>query len=139
MASFRDFKKRHIASLKENGEGQFCTNKIRERHINTKGPCKECNTFIFAPDNSIIQVCRNEGVKISNTTLYKTTLYKSKKQFRIVHCISKKKNHSYPSCIYKPSKTNHLMYIIVACDNKLPVHFEGSDSNPPPFGITGRV
>ncbi|KAK6466603.1 hypothetical protein HHUSO_G36060 [Huso huso] len=122
MASFRDFKKRHIAGVKENGGGKFCTNKIRERHINTKGPCKECNTFIFAPENNIIQVCRNEGVKISNTTFKKT--------FKIVECRETKYNNTPSKCSYE---TNNIIpvHIYLGCvgrnDRKKPVHYDGAE------------
>ncbi|KAK1152042.1 hypothetical protein AOXY_G31595 [Acipenser oxyrinchus oxyrinchus] len=134
MASFRDFKKRHIAGRNENGSGNFCTRKIRHRHIYLNGRCKYLNTFVFADDNDVINVCRNQGYPISNN------LYKSRNQFRIVDCKNANQNRRPPNCTYTAQNANAWLYIVVACDNNmLPVHFEGSSNRPPVFGITGRL
>ncbi|XP_034770637.2 uncharacterized protein LOC117967294 [Acipenser ruthenus] len=134
MASFRDFKKRHIADKNENGHGNFCSQKIHRRRIYEHGRCKYLNTFVFADDNDIINVCRNQGVRISSN------LYKSRNRFRIVVCRNANQNRRPPNCTYRAENANRRLYIIVGCDsNRLPVHFQRTSNRPPVFGITGRV
>ncbi|KAK6466599.1 hypothetical protein HHUSO_G36052 [Huso huso] len=134
-ADYNDFKNRHIAGKNEKGSNKFCSEQIKNRNITVKRRCKPINTFIFANEEDVKAVCRDQGVKIPNKKLYK-----SRKQFKIVDCKNADQNRRPPNCTYKARNANRLMYIIVACDNnKLPVHFERSEPNPPQFGITGRV
>ncbi|KAK6468633.1 hypothetical protein HHUSO_G33424, partial [Huso huso] len=134
-ASYNDFKKRHIAGVHEQGSDKLCTQEICKRNLTIEKRCKPRNTFIFAKENDVKEVCKKQGVKIINTNLYM-----SRKPFRIVDCKNADQSLSPPNCIYRAVNANTMMCITVACDkNKLPVHLQKSENVPPVFGITGRV
>ncbi|KAK1122921.1 hypothetical protein AOXY_G38696 [Acipenser oxyrinchus oxyrinchus] len=131
-ADYKDFKNRHIAGKNENGSNEFCTREIHNRNINLNGKCKPKNTFIFADEDDVKEVCNEKLVQIGHKRLYK-----SNEKFKIVDCVNKR--HSPPKCIYIAKNKNRFRYIIIGCVNKLPVHFEGSSTRPPVFGINERV
>ncbi|KAK6466777.1 hypothetical protein HHUSO_G35902 [Huso huso] len=131
-ANYTDFKNRHIAGKNAQGSDEFCSEQIKNRKITVKRRCKPRNTFIFANEDDVKAVCRDQGVKIRNTNLYK-----SKKQFKIVDCKNADRNRRPPNCTYRARNANK--YIIVGCNRRLPVHFQRSSTHPPVFGITERV
>lgn len=128
--NFRNFKRRHLASKNEQGSDSFCTTKVRQR----RKTCQPINSFVFSNPREVISVCRNAGVQIPNSNLYKST-----NLFRMVDCKKTDPNANPPNCIYTAENTNEQRYIILECNQrKLPIHFEGSEA-PSVFGFTDRV
>lgn len=88
--------------------------------------CKSCNTVIlgdqrYATDmNEVTDICRLG-------TFVRGNLYRSHRSFRVVTCWEIISNNQPPNCKYiKVNQWNiQSKYITVACENMLPVHFEG--------------
>uniref|UniRef100_A0A3B3RHW0 Ribonuclease A-domain domain-containing protein n=1 Tax=Paramormyrops kingsleyae TaxID=1676925 RepID=A0A3B3RHW0_9TELE len=75
------------------------------------------NTFIINSKNSIKYVCDKGGEDYCENGKY---FQKSIKHFLVVTCTLKNENASH--CDYRQQKSSR--YIVVACENGFPVHYE---------------
>ncbi|XP_058873560.1 uncharacterized protein LOC117962880 [Acipenser ruthenus] len=135
-ADYEDFKNSHIADVSPNDNNMFCTSEIKTRCINRNGKCKPINTFIFASEDEVIEVCNSEGDHVYDN------VYKSKKTFKIVVCREINYNNTLSECSYKTNKIRSVC-ICLACGGrkgwKKPVHYNGTECRPPAFRLTERV
>ncbi|XP_032093784.1 ribonuclease-like [Thamnophis elegans] len=113
-ADYPTFLEHHFDDPKSNVGDHYC-NKMMQRRGMTKPKCKEVNTFIHDTKNNIIAVCGDGGEAIDNR------LQRSKKQFRVTTC-KMKGSSMKPPCDYRENTSPR--YIVIACENGLPVHYE---------------
>ncbi|XP_034747944.1 ribonuclease pancreatic beta-type-like [Etheostoma cragini] len=106
------FKRQHIY---EKMGDHDCTAVMKQRRITNKGQCKRINTFINATFQRVEEVCTKGKNDNEN-------FYESKAIFNVVVC-TRKQIEGYPSnCEFTDTVRNG--YIIIACNNNNPVHFE---------------
>ncbi|XP_015687069.2 ribonuclease-like [Protobothrops mucrosquamatus] len=112
--TYEDFLTKHYDNPKSNVGDQYC-NKMMQKRGMTKPKCKEVNSFIHTTKNNIIDVCGTGGVAIDDR------LRRSNKQFQVTTC-KMKGSSTKPPCDYRENTS--LRYIVIACENGLPVHYE---------------
>ncbi|XP_039206089.1 ribonuclease pancreatic-like [Crotalus tigris] len=113
-ATYQSFANSHIDHPKTgaNNPNAYCNLMMQRRRLN-RGRCKPSNTFINAPPNSIIAVCRGAGRR------YRRNLYDSRASFQVTHCRS---TGRFPNCNYRGQTMNKRVRL--ACVRRKPVHFE---------------
>ncbi|XP_045885711.1 ribonuclease like 2 isoform X2 [Micropterus dolomieu] len=89
--------------------------KSRGISITNSNECKETNTFIQAYPDKIKNICGSAGVA------YEGMMTKSTKPFSIVVC-TLKRGIRHPHCQYRGQA--YTRYIVIRCEQGLPVHFE---------------
>ncbi|XP_026576409.1 ribonuclease-like isoform X1 [Pseudonaja textilis] len=119
-ADYETFLRQHYDNPKSNVGDNYC-NKMMQRRGMTQPKCKEVNTFIHDTKNKIIAVCGDGGEAINNR------LRRSKKQFRVTTC-KMKGSSTKPPCDYRENESPR--YIVIACENGLPVHYEEGQIYP---------
>ncbi|KPP60460.1 angiogenin-4-like, partial [Scleropages formosus] len=109
-----DFKNQHGCRVKM---------KTREIFNENDNICKELNTFIIhSSKNQMKAFCSN-----SRTFYAKPNLYRSNQPFFVITCELKRGIHRN-RCKYK-EQPKSTQYLIIGCENKLPVHYEGDRRN----------
>ncbi|XP_058038541.1 ribonuclease-like [Ahaetulla prasina] len=111
-ADYETFVKHHCDNPKSNVGDHYC-NKMMQRCGMTSPKCKEVNIFIHAPKKKIIDVCGDGREAINNR------LRRSKN--RVTTC-TMKGSSTKPPCDYRGNTSPR--YIVIACENGLPVHYE---------------
>lgn len=87
------------------------------------GSCKKKNTFILDSQKAVIEVCGRQGKRYKLKS--HRGLKESLRKFHIVDCTScSRRRGKHPICQYRG--LDHYMYIVIKCENGLPVHFERS-------------
>uniref|UniRef100_A0A3B3RCM0 Ribonuclease A-domain domain-containing protein n=2 Tax=Paramormyrops kingsleyae TaxID=1676925 RepID=A0A3B3RCM0_9TELE len=115
---YQKFLRQHHARDK----GNICNKLMNERKIinEKQNKCKVINTFIITDSkNSITDVCDKGGEDYCKNG---KKFQKSIKRFQVVTCTVKNENAAYPYCDYRQQESSR--YIVVACENGLPVHYE---------------
>uniref|UniRef100_A0A8C6XDA7 Ribonuclease A-domain domain-containing protein n=1 Tax=Naja naja TaxID=35670 RepID=A0A8C6XDA7_NAJNA len=111
--SWAAFKNKHIDSKSQyppHNMNLYCENQMRNRRM-TRPLCKPHNTFIYAPESIVQQICQNIRGPAAIT---------SRVSFNLVDC--RYTGGSPPnSCNYQGSMWTK--YIAVTCVNYVPVHF----------------
>ncbi|XP_003509257.3 angiogenin [Cricetulus griseus] len=109
------FLNQHYDAHPTGRDDRYCNSIMRRRKLTS--PCKELNTFIHGTKDNIKAICETSG------TPYTNNLRKSTSQFQITIC-----RHSggspRPPCRYRASRG--FRYIVIACENGLPVHLDES-------------
>lgn len=108
---YESFCKKHVIDTMGVND---CSDEIRRRGISTNGSCKPLNTFIVDSKTEVKKVCHGGGKPV------KGNLRKSVRKFEQVVC--KLSQGKWPNCKY--AGFNCTSYVVLACDNFLPVHFE---------------
>ncbi len=105
----------HYDSKPKGRDDKYCTAIMRQRGLTQ--PCKDMNTFIHGDYPSIKAVC---GDKAGNP--YEGgRLRISKSRFQVTNC-EHRGGSTKPPCKYRA--TSDFRYIIIACENNLPVHLD---------------
>ncbi len=111
---YQKFLTQHLAP---NVNREMCTSEIRKRNIGSEtGECKPVNSFIQADENLIKAVCARNNRLNSN-------LFQNNQPFPLVTC--RLQRGQWPNCEYYTGRLSTL-YIVLACDQGLPVHYERS-------------
>lgn len=109
------FLNQHYDANPKGRDDRYCNRIMRNRKLTS--PCKELNTFIHGTRGSINAICETNGAP------YADNLRKSTSQFQVTTC-----RHSggspRPPCRYRASRG--FRYVVIACENGLPVHLEES-------------
>ncbi|KAA0711564.1 Angiogenin-4 [Triplophysa tibetana] len=99
---------------------QRCSSEMKKRHI-TEGQTNKCkifNTFITAQKQELRKVCNGAGQSYKGSA----RMYVSNQPFPLVTC-KLQSGDRYPNCVY--SGKSSTRYIVVACDKKWPIHYDG--------------
>ncbi|XP_070623390.1 ribonuclease-like [Erythrolamprus reginae] len=113
-ADYETFLRQHYDNPPSNVGDKYC-NKMMQKRGMTKPKCKEVNSFIHDTKKNIIDVCGDGGEAIDSR------LRRSKEQMRVTTC-KMKGSSTKPPCDYR--ENNSPRYIVIACENGLPVHYE---------------
>ncbi|XP_007442032.3 angiogenin-like [Python bivittatus] len=113
-ADYETFLRQHYDNPKSNVGNRYCNTMMVRRGM-TRPKCKEVNTFIHDTKNEINAVCGNKGEPFGNG------LRRSLKQFQVTTC-TMKGTSTRPPCDYRGNSSPR--YIVIACENGLPVHFD---------------
>ncbi|KAA0709483.1 hypothetical protein E1301_Tti004092 [Triplophysa tibetana] len=112
-AKYFTFVKQHVS----NGmRKHMCTTEIANKNIRSFNGCKPVNTFINALDDQVRAVCTGGGQNIGGN------LFRSSLKFDVVKC-NQIPGTMYPGCQYTGFEKS-LVHIVLACENRWPVHFE---------------
>lgn len=113
-ARYQKFLNQHLAPFVNR---EMCTDVIRNRNIVSEtGGCKPVNTFIQANENQITAVCGRNN-RLNNN------LFQNNQRFSLVTCSLR--SGQWPNCVYDTGRLSTL-YIVLACEQGLPVHYERS-------------
>ncbi|KAK7877737.1 hypothetical protein WMY93_030551 [Mugilogobius chulae] len=106
----------------------FMSDLMRRRNWHS---CKRCNSVILGDSsyptnmNALLDICRGGGerVRAKNVDNDRGNLVRSYRHFSVVTCILVNQQN----CHYRPVEARGP--ITIACEDGLPVHFEGMDIN----------
>ncbi|XP_053450282.1 angiogenin [Nycticebus coucang] len=117
-SKYKQFLAQHYDATPKGRDGRYC-DKIMERRGLT---CKDINTFIHGSKGKIKAICGNK-----NGNPHIENLRMSRYPFQITTC-RHVGGSSQPPCRYRA--TTGVRFIVVACENGLPVHFDESFLRP---------
>uniref|UniRef100_A0A8C5RPD2 Ribonuclease A-domain domain-containing protein n=1 Tax=Laticauda laticaudata TaxID=8630 RepID=A0A8C5RPD2_LATLA len=112
--NYPTFLRQHYDNPKSNVRKSYCNAMMQSRDM-TKPNCKPLNSFIHDTKNRIIAVCGSEGTPFENR------LQHSLRPFRVTTC-KMRGSSILPPCEYRENTSPR--YIVIACENRLPVHYE---------------
>nr|XP_034992947.1 angiogenin-like [Zootoca vivipara]XP_034992948.1 angiogenin-like [Zootoca vivipara]XP_034992949.1 angiogenin-like [Zootoca vivipara] len=115
QAGYQKFVTQHYDNPKSSVGKQYCDVMMKRRGLD-KPACKQVNTFIHDTKKNIIAVCTASGGKD-----YGKGLRISLRPFTVTTC-KLKGGSSRPPCKYSDNKSSR--YIVIACQDGKPVHFD---------------
>ena len=98
---------------------RYCESMMKKRKLTS--PCKEVNTFIHDTKNNIKAICGENGRP------YGVDFRISNSRFQVTTC-THKGGSPRPPCQYNAFKD--FRYIVIACEDGWPVHFDESFISP---------
>ncbi|XP_062944539.1 angiogenin [Cynocephalus volans] len=116
---YKDFLTKHYDAKPTGRNDRYCETMMKRRGLTS--PCKDTNTFIHGSKGSIKAICGNDG------NPHRENLRISKSPFQVTTC-KHVGGSPWPPCRYRA--TSGSRYIVVACANDLPVHFDESFFHP---------
>ncbi|XP_021044755.1 angiogenin-2-like [Mus pahari] len=116
---YQNFLTEHYDANPGGRDNRYCERTMRQRELTS--PCKNTNTFIHDTKNNIKAICGEKGSD------YRGNLRISNNHFQVTTC-QHKGGSPRPPCKYRASKG--YRYIVIACENGWPVHFEESYIGP---------
>ncbi|EDL33995.1 angiogenin, ribonuclease A family, member 5 precursor [Mus musculus] len=112
---YKNFLNQHYDAKPTGRDYRYCESMMKKRKLTS--PCKEVNTFIHDTKNNIKAICGENGRP------YGVNLRISNSRFQITTC-KHKGGSPKPPCQYKAFKD--FRYIVIACEDGWPVHFDES-------------
>ncbi|XP_026576414.1 ribonuclease-like [Pseudonaja textilis] len=112
--NYPTFLRQHYNNPKSNVRKSYCNAMMQSREM-TNPNCKPLNSFIHDTKNRITAVCGSEGTPFGNR------LQRSLRPFRVTTC-KMRGSSILPPCEYRENTSPR--YIVIACENGLPVHYE---------------
>ncbi|XP_021010005.1 angiogenin-4 [Mus caroli] len=116
---YETFLKQHYDAKPKGRDHRYCESMMKERKLIS--PCKEVNTFIHDTKNNIKAICGEDG------SPYGENFRISNSPFQITTCRHSGGSPKRP-CRYRAFKD--FRYIVIACEDGWPVHFDESIISP---------
>ncbi|XP_021044866.1 angiogenin-4-like [Mus pahari] len=116
---YQHFLNQHYDAKKGSRDDEYCEHMMKKRHLIP--PCKAVNTFIHDTKKKINAICGESGSPFGEN------LRISNSRFQVTTC-KQKGGSPRPPCKYRASKG--FRYIVIACEDGWPVHFDESYIGP---------
>ncbi|KAG7464608.1 hypothetical protein MATL_G00167460 [Megalops atlanticus] len=113
--AYKKFLRQHLDTNHSGDDDQYCDEMMEKRINNVTNRCKIVNTFIHATEQKVKNVCKTKPTENTNE-------HKSTEEFALTKCTLQGGGDS-PPCRYRAKNTTS--FIIIACQNNEPVHFDG--------------
>uniref|UniRef100_H0XKP6 Angiogenin n=1 Tax=Otolemur garnettii TaxID=30611 RepID=H0XKP6_OTOGA len=118
--TYKQFLNQHYDPRPSGRNSKYCEKMMERRGMTS--PCKDTNTFIHGTKGSIKAICGDK-----KETSHIENLRMSKRPFHITTC-RHLGGSSSPPCRYRASAA--VRFIVIACENSLPVFFDESFLHP---------
>nr|2J4T_A Chain A, ANGIOGENIN-4 [Mus musculus]2J4T_B Chain B, ANGIOGENIN-4 [Mus musculus] len=116
---YEKFLRQHYDAKPQGRDDRYCESMMKERKLTS--PCKDVNTFIHGTKKNIRAICGKKG------SPYGENFRISNSPFQITTC-THSRGSPWPPCGYRAFKD--FRYIVIACEDGWPVHFDESFISP---------
>ncbi|XP_043840219.1 ribonuclease 4-like [Dromiciops gliroides] len=113
---YQQFLRQHVDPTSEGGDASYCNQMMHRRRM-TVPRCKPVNSFIHEDIWNINSICHTVGIKCKNGQM---NCHEG--IMKVTDCRVTGGSVS-PNCRYRA--TARTRHVAIACDDSLPVHFDG--------------